>query len=482
MSFDGTNDYVEMSDSPSLDITDKITVSAWIYQKSRANYEGIASKYGDGAGLNSYLLYIAEMGKPCFLITSAGSIYHNDQAGNTDNVPLNQWSHLAGTFDGRYVKIYRDGELKHTKDIGRFVKIDTTAQPVWIGRYGNTQYFSGSIDDVRIYDRALSAEEIRQLYWQGLGEKAFNPNPADGAANIDPNVIFSWSPGKNALSHDVYLGLDYNDVNNATPDSNEYMGNFDVNSFDPNGLAIDTTYYWRIDEKNAAGTAKGDVWSFTTWVEPNLISWWKFDEGVGTIAYDSAGNNHGTIYGATWTTGQIDGALSFDGVNDYVTVADNESQQIKTNQIALSAWIKLGADVGNTQRRIICKQQSTPRCWGLELFGNGYGGATGNQLNFHDSSGTAFYNCMSQTHLSINRWYHVSVTDNAGKIRIYINSLPDKACDGGYGIPSQIAAPITIGRTNPDSLFFFNGIIDDVRFYDRALSAEEIWQLYQGGY
>jgi len=55
-----------------------------------------------------------------------------------------------------------------------------------------------------------------------------------------------------------------------------------------------------------------------TAADPNLVGWWKFDEGSGTIAYDSAGSNHGAIYGAQWIASPIDGALSFDGVNDYV--------------------------------------------------------------------------------------------------------------------------------------------------------------------
>ncbi len=224
-----------------------------------------------------------------------------------------------------------------------------------------------------------------------------------------------------------------------------------------------------------------DNWLITKdwWLQP--VSHWKFDEGEGNTAYDSIGINHGTIYGAAWTTGQIDSALSFDGENDYVMVADNASQQITTNQITLSAWIKLAADVGNTQRRIICKQQNSNVAWGFQVFGAGYGGSSGNQLVFHDSSGTTFHSCISQTHLMTNQWYHVAVTDDAGKIRIYINGLPDEASDNGYGIPTQIAAPITIGKTNPDSRFLFDGVIDDVRFYDRALSAEEIWQLYYEG-
>jgi len=212
------------------------------------------------------------------------------------------------------------------------------------------------------------------------------------------------------------------------------------------------------------------------------ISYWKFDEGGGTTAYDSAGTNNGTVYGATWTTGRIDGALSFDGVNDYVRVPNNQVQQITTYQITLSAWIKLGANVGNT-RKGICEQGLDGRgnytLWGLEIFGDGYGGSGGNQLVFLNSDGrTAYHTCMSPTDLNPNQWYHVAVTDNAGAIRIYLDGELDWSCDKGYGIPPTITIPIIIGATRPEA-YSFLGTIDDVRIYDRALSYEEIRRLYQ---
>ena len=66
-----------------------------------------------------------------------------------------------------------------------------------------------------------------------------------------------------------------------------------------------------------------------------MISHWKFDGGEGTTAYDSVGNNHRTIYGAEWTTGQIDGALRFDGDGDYVDFANNV---ITGAEFTVSAW------------------------------------------------------------------------------------------------------------------------------------------------
>ena len=164
-----------------------------------------------------------------------------------------------------------------------------------------------------------------------------------------------------------------------------------------------------------------------------LISHWRFDEASGIVAHDSAGSNHGSLNGIpAWVAGMVgSGALDFDGLNDYVLVPNDPSQQITTNQITLSAWIKLSSEVGNRQARIINKQVAYHGgiAWGFELFGNGYGGSTGNQLVFHDSDGVSSWrNCMSTTDLQIETWYHVAVTDNAGLIKIYIDGVRN-ACN-----------------------------------------------------
>jgi len=216
---------------------------------------------------------------------------------------------------------------------------------------GFSGYFAGTIDDVRIYDRVLSAEEVQELCLAGLDYDAFNPNPADGARNVDPNVVLSWSPGKEATSHDVYFGTDYNDVNDADTDSSEFIGNQDSNNYDPSALdlGLGTTYYWRIDEKDALGTVKGDVWSFRTWIDPNLLSWWEFDEGSGTIAYDSAGGNDGTLAGdPQWVAGQIGSyALDFDGVGDYVDLDSHISNIEGLNEGTVAGWFNSPANASH---------------------------------------------------------------------------------------------------------------------------------------
>ncbi|MFC1633215.1 hypothetical protein ACFL5Z_00125 [Planctomycetota bacterium] len=105
-------------------------------------------------------------------------------------------------------------------------------------------------------------------------EKAKSPSPEDGALHEDTWITLFWNPGDYAVSHDVYLGEDFDDVNDATRDSDVYRGNqmedYYIAGFPgcayPEGLVLGTTYYWRIDEVNDVDPNspwKGDIWSFT---------------------------------------------------------------------------------------------------------------------------------------------------------------------------------------------------------------------------
>jgi len=88
--------------------------------------------------------------------------------------------------------------------------------------------------------------------------KAYDPEPADGAEFVDPNVTLSWEPGYRAMIHFVYFGDNFEEVNNA---SEGRIGA--TATYSPGLLELGKTYYWRVDESDGRDTHKGDVWSFT---------------------------------------------------------------------------------------------------------------------------------------------------------------------------------------------------------------------------
>ncbi|MHC4585677.1 MAG: hypothetical protein ACYS3N_14190, partial [Planctomycetota bacterium] len=126
---------------------------------------------------------------------------------------------------------------------------------------------------------------------------AYNPNPADGGKYVDPDVQLSWTIGFGSKLHTVYFGDNFDDVNNATGGVAQAAA-----TYTPGTLEMDKTYYWRVDEFDPPFTHKGNVWSFSTLpiieiADPNLIGWWKFDEGSGSTGIDFSGYGNDAKFG-----------------------------------------------------------------------------------------------------------------------------------------------------------------------------------------
>jgi len=112
-------------------------------------------------------------------------------------------------------------------------------------------------------DRPNGTLALGPYRFQPLPGLAGGPDPADGATGVSTTAVLTWTAGTHAASHDVYFG---------TTQPGTFRGNQAGTTFDPGPLAPNTTYYWRIDEVNAAGTTTGTVWSFTTAREPFLAA------------------------------------------------------------------------------------------------------------------------------------------------------------------------------------------------------------------
>jgi hypothetical protein len=193
------------------------------------------------------------------------------------------------------------------------------------------------------------------------------------------------------------------------------------------------------------------------------IAHWKLNDGSGVTAVDSRGNNDGTVASGTWTTGHVGGGLSLNGTTDYVTIADSATLR-PTTALTIAAWVKGDAwGSGTDVDTILRKGDTNPNNWQLAIAG----GKVSLMLDENDDAGH-----VGTTTLSTGTWYHVAATWDGAKVRIYVNAVLDNA-------PAAHASPIGTdtravylgGRSGAD---LFDGIIDDVRFYNYALSAKEI--------
>ncbi|UCH90031.1 MAG: LamG domain-containing protein, partial [Thermoplasmata archaeon] len=182
------------------------------------------------------------------------------------------WIHVAATWDlTDGCRLYANGEqvdfVGHNNTVANLNTI-RLGRPVGTGN-GN-RYHDGLMDDVRLFDYAISAAQVSEIMAKGEDPlRAGSPNPRNSSlVSIELAIPLSWSAGENASEHDIYFGTDRDAVANAdeTDTTNVYRGRQGATSYNPpEGVEWGGgPYYWRIDEINTDGTiSKGSLWSFT---------------------------------------------------------------------------------------------------------------------------------------------------------------------------------------------------------------------------
>jgi|GEM_PF-2831931 len=251
------------------------TIEAWVRRDGPAvgvrdgNLPGTIIRKGSG----SYGLGIDDDGAVKFMHVGE----HISSEMSLSRIGIGEWHHIAAVFDAcdspQNEKLYIDGLVvadnnvvtRNPQDdygndvvcIGAYLDQDASA-----GHIGN--YFNGAIDELRVVNQALTANEF--LIRGDLG-KAWLPRPSHYATEIPYDTGLQWLSGDWADRHDVYFGTSYDDVNDAdTTTAVIYKGPQVNNDYDPGDLYLETTYYWRIDEVDDSNGYrwKGNVWRFTT--------------------------------------------------------------------------------------------------------------------------------------------------------------------------------------------------------------------------
>jgi len=200
-----------------------------------------------------------------------------------------------------------------------------------------------------------------------------------------------------------------------------------------------------------------------------LIGWWFFYEGTGSILHDlSPYQNHGTIYGATWGLEGKKHYLSFDGVDDYVRVPSSDTLTIPDRtELTVTAWVK---------RNELNKFHVIVSLGGWDRVGWTFRIESDNKLMFiaRFTDGTITGE-IEGGYIDTN-WHFVAVVYD-GRVHIYVDGEEVASSDYFGKVISGRDFPLKIGVLDTGELFF-NGTIDEVRIYNRALSEEEIKQIY----
>jgi hypothetical protein len=253
--------------------TNARTCSAWI---KTLTPNGVIFGWGLLGPGNKWILRVNHLGIDGELRCEVHNGYHY----GTTKVNDDEWHHVAvvleddGSPDIEETKLYVDGVLETTGDSADEPINTIEDMDVTIGQnpHASDRWFDGLLDDLRIYNHALSEVEILGVMEGEPWPFALGPEPADGALIEGTWANLSWSPGDFAVSHDIYIGDDFDAVNEGAEGTfiGNQTGTFIVVGFTgmplPDGLVPGTTYYWRINEVNDAepnSPWKGDIWSFS---------------------------------------------------------------------------------------------------------------------------------------------------------------------------------------------------------------------------
>ncbi|NTU46675.1 DUF2341 domain-containing protein [Candidatus Roizmanbacteria bacterium] len=467
LSFNGSTTNFVNAGSPLFlnKITKDITVSAWIRGGTVSNPDNvgiIVSKYGSGTDAG-WLLCITSDGIPHFDGRDHTGFYRRSGINGTKRVDDNLWHLLTGQRIASTWRVYVDGVLYNSSNVGSSGDISNPIDPLTIGALGTSGngYYKGSIDDVKIYSYARTAAQIKADYIAGKGKAAMakGANAVLGSNNkqgdfLSKGLVGYWKMDEaswNGTSGEVKDSSGNN--NNGTAQGITGTSTSTGNS---STIVCDSAKTWTVNAlaNDTVTLTSGTYSGQTRTIASNTATCIT----VSTAFGGTPGSDGYKIMPST-VGGKFGNGGSFDGSGNYVSVSNSSSLAISGNQLTMSVWINRSDNVSS--RDILSKYYNELRLFmnasqfGVALNSNGVDTITYAPIN----------NCTT-----LYQWQLLTVTYNGSYINFYCNGsfLSKTAASGNLYTTSY---NLSIGKT-------FYGSIDDVRIYNRALSPAEVSALY----
>ena len=500
--------YVSVTDNSALDFITgaAFTISAWV----KPTGFGAASIYPVLSHGSGYELSLAGGATNKGLSFTVGGVTLNPAT--TDETALlgdGNWHLVTATLTaGGAAALYIDGASVGTASGMNPGATDTGS--LYIGRDGSN-YFNGAVDDVRMYSRPLIAAEIAALHNAVVVSISATDNQAGELGNVGTFTVTRTGPTTNALTA-YYAVSGSNTINGTTYvrlpgmvtiPAGQSSAAITVTPIDKaigSGgtvvltLAADTNSQYELSHPLGAATVN-------VVTAANRVADWKFDDASGTTATDSSGDNlAGTLVnGPTWSSGQVNGGLTLDGVNDYVDVpvnsANNSKLSFGTSGFTVSAWVKLAPTDGftNLSYPILSIGNPSTSVMTLSLANQGnYEWTLGMDFQVSVNGSLFTYVCplpdVSPV-LRDHQWHMVTVTrDDNNMGRLYLDGSPILInLGGGQGrvLSIKLGGPVlNLANGNHDLLIgsdvygnHFRGSLDNVMVYNRGLDSSEVQAL-----
>ena len=537
VSFDGASDYISIADSDSLSFGDgstdsAFTVSAWV-KMDDAN-EFVFINKGTYNSNGEWIFATNNEDKISFwtMDESVASCRIGREFTTAITSYENQWIHLAGTYNGNSsasgFRIYLNGSRIDNGDkvsnASSYVAMENQGADVYVGRYSSI-YSNGSINNVKIFNTALTQDQVRELYTKpeltlptGIASSALKLDMPmqegsgvailDGSPTTSDDFITGFVNGSSypldsfaTNGDDITLFTESASFGGAVSNTfeivngNKYLIEFNYTHISGDGVRVvltnTNTGAGAQISNNITLNSTQTVQSIFTATASSSVGRLQIGTGSGshsvncTISNASVkllglGQNHGTGSGITWATGQEYGfqhplvrsnnPMVFDGSDDNVGLSDPSTLDFSTGDWTISTWVKQENANASSNQGIISKYGTHPS---ITLMAD-----NDNARIFIFTAGGS--RSVSSSGLSDGNWHHVVAThDQDGATTLYVDSvnkgtsttsIDSLANNNDWKIGSRDA-----------SANYFNGLINDVAIWGLALTANEVTALYNSG-
>ncbi len=468
--FSSTSSVVTLNNNSPIISNTVFSISAWanMYNTgggTSSNVSTIFSQRDNSTGNVSTIVLNSEAssGTARFNLRTYGNSGQNVQG---PNAGYSNWVHYTGVSDGSTIKLYINGNLVGTSPISSLGSVTTSIDHVEIGRQsygggvGGSLY--GVIDDVRIYNRALTSDEVEYLACPAQTDIDINDTTISAGAALNFNNYqtlhpHTWTIDGTQVSTSTSLTHQFN-----TP------GTYEVVLSSTDGFC---TSYDTVSITVSANPCYPSSSSFT--LSDSLILHYPFDGN----ANDVSGNNlFPTLYSSPTLTsdrfGNINSAYDFDGINDYMQ--RNNPTQLDVVPRTMSIWFK--PDIIPSSNSPFISYQGDNMSTGM-IFATL---TSAGNINL-SAGGYPILNAYSGSSL-IGDWHNLVLTTDGTTNYYYLDGvLFNTNTYGTANVGSTTpTANFVLGRhrTGGSGYSYFNGQIDDVRYYSRELSASEVEYLY----
>jgi hypothetical protein len=465
--FDGVNDRVDVPDAPSLR-PQRFTLAAWIRVDVASEWACIICKQTGGGSADSYSLWINNG-------VLQGGMFGFAEAVASTALPVNQILHTAVTWDGSIFRLYLDGRLISTA-AGPVAPPPYDSNQVIIGAEDNgvgayTAFFDGMIDEPLIFGRALSSCEIRALYHArehctGDADDDLVPDQQDNC----PEVANAGQQDADAdgVGDSCDCAPGDSDVFSTPGDSDELI--FEAPEaldwcLDPSVTGPSTVYDVLRGDLEQLPVASGAPQCLSRCLDPpaGLAGWWTGDSN----AIDLVAGNNGTLEnGAAHGVGWIRGAFSLDGVNDRVRTGNVSLG----SEFSVAAWVNSDVPNQGGYHRIVENAFVSHFYLGTDALGTGYKLIVKNAI--------APYGVVNGGKIAPGEWQLVAGTYDGTTGRLYVDGK--LVASGAFAAPGTVNLPVNIGAHYLGGTGW-NGRIDEVQLYDRALSDAEVRAIHEAG-